>query len=144
MVNQSELIQDRYRLIRLLGSGGFGAVYLAEDLRLGRIVAIKEMDAARLSPDDRAVAEQLFEREARMLASLDHTGLTRIWDFFEQDQRVCLVMEYVPGRTLRDLIQAHGGPLEEPIVLECALQLCAVLSYLHARRPQVIFRDLKP
>jgi hypothetical protein len=143
-VNQPELIQDRYRLVRLLGSGGFGAVYLAEDQRLGRAVAIKEMDAARLGPDERAVAEGLFEREARMLASLDHPGLTRIWDFFQLGRRAFLVMEYVPGRTLRDLVQARGGPLDEPFVVECALQLCEVLAYLHSRQPQVIFRDLKP
>src|SRR5436190_4492165 len=144
MINQNELIQNRYRLIRLLGSGGFGAVYLAEDQRLGRTVAIKEIDVARLGPDERAAAEQLFEHEARMLASLDHPGLTRIWDFFQQDRRAFLVMEYVPGCTLRDMLHQRGGPLDEPFVLECALQLCAVLSYLHARRPQVIFRDLKP
>jgi serine/threonine protein kinase len=144
MINPTELIQNRYRIIRLLGSGGFGAVYLAEDLRLGRTVAIKEIDVARLGPDERAAAEQLFEHEARMLASLDHPGLTRIWDFFQQDRRAFLVMEYVPGCTLRETLHQRGGPLDEPFVLECALQLCAVLSYLHARRPQVIFRDLKP
>jgi len=144
MINHNELIQHRYRLIRLLGSGGFGAVYLAEDQRLGRTVAIKEIDVARLGPDERAAAEQLFEREARMLASLDHPGLTRIWDFFQQERRAFLVMEYVPGCTLRDTLHRRGGPLDEPFVLECALQLCAVLGYLHARRPQVIFRDLKP
>jgi Tol biopolymer transport system component len=144
MINQNELIQNRYRRIRLLGSGGFGAVYLAEDQRLGRAVAIKEIDVARLGPDERAAAEQLFEHEARMLASLDHPGLTRIWDFFQHERRAFLVMEYVPGLTLRDTLQRHGGPLGEPFVLECALQLCAVLGYLHARRPQVIFRDLKP
>src|SRR5690242_19542284 len=144
MINQNELIQNRYRPIRLLGSGGFGAVYLAEDQRLGRTVAIKEIDVARLGPDERAAAEQLFEQEARMLASLDHQGLTRIWDFFQHDRRAFLVMEYVPGYTLRELLNRRGGPLDEPFVLECALQLCAVLGYLHARRPQVIFRDLKP
>src|SRR5215212_7664643 len=144
MANQAELIQNRYRLIRLLGSGGFGAVYLAEDQRLGRTVAIKEIDVARLGPAERAAAEQLFEHEARMLASLDHPGLTRIWDFFQQDRRAFLVMEYVPGYTLRDTLHRRDGPLDEPFVLECALQLCAVLGYLHARRPQVIFRDLKP
>lgn len=144
MINQNELIQNRYQLIRLLGSGGFGAVYLAADQRLGRTVAIKEIDVARLGPDERAAAEQLFEQEARMLASLDHPGLTRIWDFFQHDRRAFLVMEYVPGLTLRDTLQRRGAPLDEPFVLECALQLCAVLSYLHARRPQVIFRDLKP
>jgi hypothetical protein len=144
MIKQDELIQNRYRVVRLLGSGGFGAVYLAEDIRLGRAVAIKEMDAFRLPPDERAQAEQLFEREARMLASLDHPGLTRIWDYFQIDQRALLVMEYVPGQTLRELLQRNGGPLDEPFAIEAGLQLCAVLSYLHSRRPQVIFRDLKP
>ena len=144
MINQNELIQNRYRLIRLLGSGGFGAVYLAEDQRLSRTVAIKEIDVARLGPAERMAAEQLFEQEARMLASLDHPGLTRIWDFFQHDRRAFLVMEYVPGRTLRDTLHQQGGPLDQAFVLECALQLCAVLAYLHARHPQVIFRDLQP
>jgi Tol biopolymer transport system component len=107
-------------------------------------VAIKEIDVARLGPDERTAAEQLFEHEARMLASLDHPGLTRIWDFFQQERRAFLVMEYVPGCTLRDTLHRRGGPLDQPFVLECALQLCAVLGYLHTRRPQVIFRDLKP
>jgi len=144
MIKQDELIQDRYRIVRLLGSGGFGAVYLAEDVRLGRAVAIKEMDVARLGPDERLIAEQLFEREARMLASLDHPGLTRVWDYFQIEQRAFLVMEYVPGHTLRELLIGRGGPLDEPFVIECAIQLCAVLHYLHTRQPQVIFRDLKP
>src|SRR5215212_2546522 len=144
MINTNDLIQNRYRRIRLLGSGGFGAVYLAEDQRLGRMVAIKEIDSVRLGPDERAAAEQLFEHEARMLASLDHPGLTRIWDVFQQDRRAFLVMEYVPGCTLRELLNRRGGPLDEPFVIECAIQLCAVLHYLHTRRPQVIFRDLKP
>jgi serine/threonine protein kinase len=144
MIKPDELIQNRYRIVRLLGSGGFGAVYLAEDVRLGRAVAIKEMDVARLAPDERPIAEQLFEREARMLASLDHPGLTRIWDYFQLEQRAFLVMEYVPGQTLRELLIKRGGPLDEPFVIECAIQLCAVLHYLHTRRPQVIFRDLKP
>jgi serine/threonine protein kinase len=144
MIKQDELLQNRYRIIRLLGSGGFGAVYLAEDSRLGRAVAIKEMDATRLDIAERPTAEQLFEREARMLASLDHPGLTRIWDYFQIEQHAFLVMEYVPGHTLREELHRRGGPLDEPFVLECALQLCDVLQYLHTRSPQVIFRDLKP
>jgi hypothetical protein len=143
MIKHDQLIQNRYRVIRLLGSGGFGSVYMAEDTRLHRVVALKEMDAARLGPDERAIAEPLFEREARTLASLDHPGLTRIWDYFEDDRRAYLVMEYVPGQTLRDLLH-RSGPLDEGFVLECALQLSAVLAYLHSRRPPVIFRDLKP
>src|SRR5262245_48843293 len=135
MVNQDEIIQERYRIVRRLGSGGFGAVYLAQDQRLGRQVAIKEMDETRLGPEERQVASQLFEREAQMLASLDHPGLTRVWDYFQHGRRAFLVMEYVPGQTLRDMLVKGGAALPEAFVLECALQLCAVLAYLHSRRP---------
>jgi len=144
MIVSGSVIQERYRVIRLLGSGGFGAVYLAEDMRLGRRVAIKEMREERLVVDERPVAIELFEREALMLAQLDHPGLTRVWDYFRESGRVCLVMEYVPGLTLRDLLRRHGGPLPDDFVVACGVQLCDVLSYLHARRPPVIFRDLKP
>jgi hypothetical protein len=144
MISSGYVIQERYRVIRLLGSGGFGAVYLAEDLRLGRQVAIKEIGETRLSGEERRVAAELFEREALMLAQLDHTSLTRIWDFFEERGQAFLVMEFVPGLTLRDLLRQVGGALPADFVVACALQLCAVLGYLHARRPPVIFRDLKP
>jgi serine/threonine-protein kinase len=144
MITSGHLIQDRYRVIGPLGSGGFGAVYLATDQRLGRQVAIKEMSETGLGPHERQIATDLFEREALILAQLDHPGLTRVWDFFQEDGRAFLLMEYVPGLTLRDLLRRCGGPLPEPFVVECALQLCAVLSYLHARQPPIIFRDLKP
>jgi serine/threonine protein kinase len=144
MITSGSVIQERYRVVRLLGSGGFGAVYLAEDLRLGRQVALKEMREDRLGDDERQVAIELFEREALMLAQLDHPGLTRVWDYFRESGRACLVMEYVPGLTLRDLLRRHAGPLPESFVVACGQQLCDVLAYLHARQPPVIFRDLKP
>ena len=92
MISSGSVIQERSRVIQLLGSGGFGAVYLAEDLRLGRRVAIKEIGESRLSSEEQRVAAELFEREALMLAQLDHTGLTRIWDFFEDRGQAFLVM----------------------------------------------------
>jgi serine/threonine-protein kinase len=144
MIASGSVIQERYRVIRLLGSGGFGAVYLAEDLRLGRHVALKEMREDRLGDDERQVAIELFEREALMLAQLDHPGLTRVWDYFRESGRACLVMEYVPGLTLRELLRRHDGRLPESFVVACGRQLCDVLAYLHARQPPVIFRDLKP
>src|SRR6476620_3687001 len=104
ILTAGQLLQERYQIIRLLGSGGFGAVYLAEDQRLARPVAIKEMNAARLDDQERRIAVQLFEREALMLAQLDHLGLTRVWDYFQQGDRAFLVMEYVPGLTLRELL----------------------------------------
>lgn len=144
MASSGDLILDRYSVVRLLGSGGFGAVYLAEDQRLRRLVAIKEMDEARLSADGQRAAAEMFEHEACMLAQLNHPGLTRIWDYFQEGSRAFLVMEYVPGHTLRDVLAQHGGPLPEAFVLACALQLCDVLAYLHSHRPPIIFRDLKP
>src|SRR5262245_22829713 len=144
MIASGSVFQNRYRVVHLLGSGGFGAVYLAEDMRLGRRVALKEMREDRLGDDERQVAIELFEREALMLAQLDHPGLTRVWDYFRENGRACLVMEYVPGLTLRDLLRRHAGPLPEGFVVTFGLQLCDVLAYLHARRPPVIFRDLKP
>jgi tRNA A-37 threonylcarbamoyl transferase component Bud32 len=144
MIAAGSIFQDRYRVVRLLGSGGFGAVYLAEDLRLGRRVALKEMREDRLGDDERQVAIELFEREALMLAQLDHPGLTRVWDYFRESGRACLVMEYVPGLTLRDLLRRHSGSIPESFVVACGQQLCDVLAYLHARQPPVIFRDIKP
>ncbi|HET9223831.1 MAG TPA: protein kinase [Roseiflexaceae bacterium] len=144
MIEAGSILQDRYRVVRLLGSGGFGAVYLAEDLRLGRRVALKEMREDRLGDHERQVAIELFEREALMLAQLDHPGLTRVWDYFREDGRACLVMEYVPGLTLRDLLRRRSGSVPESFVVACGQQLCDVLAYLHARQPPVIFRDIKP
>jgi hypothetical protein len=107
-------------------------------------VALKEMREDRLGDDERQVAIELFEREALMLAQLDHPGLTRVWDYFRESGRACLVMEYVPGLTLRDLLRRHSGSIPESFVVACGQQLCDVLAYLHARQPPVIFRDIKP
>lgn len=144
MVVPATLIQQRYRIERLVGTGGFARVYLAHDERLGRPVALKELFATGLDAHDQAASFRLFEHEAHMLAGLSHPGLAKIWDYFPFDDRAYLVMEYVPGATLRDLVLEHAGPLPGPLVLACGLQLCDVLEYLHTRTPPVIFRDLKP
>lgn len=143
-MNQGQRLQNRYRLSRLLGSGGFGAVYLATDERLNRQVAIKAMSDANLEADQHRLAMSLFEREAMMLAQLTHPSLTRIWDYFEEDDQAYLVMEYVPGLTLRDLQLQLGDVLPESFVISCGIQLCSVLHYLHNQQPAIIFRDLKP
>lgn len=143
MLQSGEELLDRYVIKQPLGRGGFGSVSLAEDKRLRRLVAIKELDVSRVPPEDHDEAALLFEREALMLAQLDHPGLTHIWDYFQHDGRVFLVMEYVRGGTLRDLVLRYGR-LPEAFVRDCALQLCDVLAYLHNRTPPIIFRDLKP
>lgn len=144
MVLSDQMIVGRYRFGRLLGSGGFGAVYLAEDVRLQRLVALKVCSAQRLPPDEAEEAARLFQREALTLARLRHPGLTAVWDYFQQDEEWFLVMEYVPGETLREALKQAGGRLPVAQAIDYAAQLCAVLRYLHTQPEPVVFRDLKP
>ena len=140
------VLQERYVIIRLLGSGGMGAVYLAQDMRLNhRFCAVKEMmldpDA---TPEEKARAEQLFRQEAAILAGLSHTHLPKVFDYFTEGDRYYLVMDYIEGETLEEKLQKNGGALPEEQVVQWAIQLCDVLDYLHSRNPPVVFRDLKP
>lgn len=144
MAQTDTLLSGRYHVGRLLGSGGFGAVYLATDERLHRPVAIKVCSTLRLPDDEAAESARLFQSEALTLARLRHPGLTAIWDYFNQDNEWYLVMEYVPGETLRDLMRRVAGPLPQAEALNYARQLCSVLTYLHNQHPPVVFRDLKP
>ncbi|MBO0780875.1 MAG: protein kinase, partial [Ktedonobacteraceae bacterium] len=140
------LLRQRYRITRLLGQGGMGAVYQAEDSELGnRVVAIKEMNQRGLNQQEAAEATQAFKREALLLAGLMHHNLPRIYDHFNEQGRWYLVMDFIEGETLEDYLEHTPGnqlPIQEALAI--ALQICDVLNYLHTRQPPVIFRDLKP
>ncbi|MEW6284541.1 MAG: serine/threonine-protein kinase, partial [Candidatus Eremiobacterota bacterium] len=141
-LKEGQTLQDRYLVVRLLGRGGMGAVYLAEDQRLsGRLWAVKEM----VCYDQVMVAQatQNFEREAQMLAGLRHKSLPMITDYFSEGGRSYLVMEFVEGVTLSRVVEQEG-PLPELVAMRWALELTQVLDYLHRQHPPVIFRDLKP
>ncbi len=139
------LIHGRYRLVRQLGVGGFGAVYQAEDTTLGhRLVALKEMSPRGLSLEETKEATDAFQREALLLAGLAHPSLPRIYERFEEEGRWYLVMDFIAGETLEVYLDRQGGSLPVKEALQLALQLCDVLGYLHSRQPPIIFRDLKP
>jgi serine/threonine-protein kinase len=140
------ILADRYNIVKKLGQGGMGAVYLADDLRLpGKKWAIKEMsDAALIDPVERRQAIEGFQQEARMLAQLDHLNLPKVVDYFSDFGNQYLVMEFVNGETLEKRLESARGPLPESEVLHYTEQLCDVLNYLHAQKPPIIFRDLKP
>ncbi|MBA2286110.1 MAG: protein kinase [Ktedonobacteraceae bacterium] len=146
MLHKGEVVGRRYRIIQLVGKGGFGAVYEALDERFQsrRVVAIKEMGDAGLSTPERLKALQDFRHEADLLVELSHPNLPHVSDFFEESDKAYLVMEFVQGKTLAKLQEETGGPLDEHIVMEWALQLCDVLHYLHTQPQAIIFRDLKP
>lgn len=140
------LLADRYRIVRPLARGGMSAVYVAEDLRMGDlIVAVKEMrvgHAGNTEALQKAVAE--FHREAAVLAQLTHPHLPRVFDQFAHDGVEYLVMEFVPGETLQQRLNASLLPCGEEQVRAWGCQLCEVLQYLHTRTPPLIYRDLKP
>lgn len=126
-----------------------GAVYRAEDLRLeGRLCAIKEI-RPELGADEESVEQtrEQFYREASILARLDHPNLPKVSDYFSEGGREYLVMDFVPGKDLRQLMEealAKGQFLPEQQVLKWAEQLCDALEYLHSQDPPVLHRDIKP
>jgi serine/threonine protein kinase len=127
----------RYRLLRLVGTGGMASVWLAEDARLQREVAVKVLsDVLALDPE--FVAR--FEREARLAAGLAHPHLVNVYDFGSQGPRPYLVMEYVGGGTLADSLRGGGGPPRDPLAL--SRELLDALGHVHAAG--IVHRDIKP
>jgi WD40 repeat protein len=146
LLTQQHTLNRRYRILSKIGTGGFGAVYRAADTQLGyRIVAIKEMSQSGLGTQELLKATEDFKREAHMLANLTHPHLPRIYEQFTDAGRWYLVMDFIDGQTLEELLsQVNGGRLPFERVLAIGIQLCNVLDYLHTRQPPIIFRDLKP
>ncbi len=142
----SSLLGGRYRVVQLVGKGGFGAVYKARDERFQatRAVAIKEMSDATLSPSERTKAIEEFRQESNLLVQLNHPNLPNVSDFFEEGGKAYLVMEFIEGKTLETVQEDAGRPLGEALVMGWAMQLCDVLTYLHTLSQPIIFRDMKP
>jgi eukaryotic-like serine/threonine-protein kinase len=131
------VLRGRYRITRLLGQGGMGAVYLAYDLALEHEAAVK----VNRSPSPEAANQ--FIAEARLLASLRHPNLPRVIDYFLESQSQFLVMDYIPGEDLKSLVERMGAlPLAQ--VIQWAAQLGLALAYLHHQAPPVFHRDVKP
>jgi serine/threonine protein kinase len=123
------------------------AVYQARDQRLPtKFWAIKELSTSQLAtPQELREAIQAFQREAQMLANLNHAHLPKVSDFFAEGGRYYLVMDFIEGRTLEEMLAGRGNqPFPESTVFQWAEQLCDALSYLHTQNPPIIFRDLKP
>jgi serine/threonine protein kinase len=139
MLEPGTLLQNRYRVTRQIGRGGMGAVYVANDERFNSTVAVKQT----FFFDDPAL-RRAFEREAILLNHLRHTALPRVSDHFVEAEGQFLVMEYVEGNDLGELLKARGGWFPLTDVLAWADELLDALEYLHAQEPPVVHRDIKP
>jgi serine/threonine protein kinase len=141
------VLRARYRIVELVGQGGMGAVYRAEDLRLeGRQCAVKEIQL-EAGADFATQSREQFHREASVLARLDHPNLPKVSDYFSEGSRDYLVMDFVAGRNLREIMdeaRRRNQFLEEKQVRTWADQLCDALEYLHSQNPPILHRDVKP
>ncbi|MBN1811953.1 MAG: serine/threonine protein kinase [Anaerolineae bacterium] len=133
-----QVVDNRYRIVKLLGHGGFGAVYQAWDARLERLCALKE------NLDPSSEVERQFGKEATILANLNHPNLPRVIDHFTvAGQGQYLVMDFVEGDDLQQMLDRRG-PLPEAEVLPWITQICDALAYLHNQPQPIIHRDIKP
>src|SRR5579864_5661494 len=128
---------SHYRILSTLGKGGMGVVYKAEDLRLGRIVAVKFLPESLAN--DRMAVER-FQREARAVSALNHSNICTLYDIDADNDHRFLVMEYLEGGTLTERIAGQALPIDE--VLELAIQMADALDAAHARG--IVHRDIKP
>lgn len=134
-----------YKILGVIGRGGMGAVYRAQRLADGAVWALKEMRPPQDAPPSEIEENRkLFFQEAELLTSLSHPNLPVVADFFDDNGKPVLVMEFVPGQTLEHRIHEANAPLLEQQVIGYGIQIARVLHYLHTRRPPIIYRDLKP
>lgn len=152
ILDSGTILRSRYEIVELVGQGGMGAVYKANDLRLdGRICAIKEVLPELLGVDnsDEMLAETVnqFYQEASVLARLDHPYLPKVSDYFSEERREYLVMDFISGQDLQERLaesRRSNKALSESQVLGWAAQILDALEYLHSQDPPVLHRDIKP
>jgi len=148
-LTNGDLLRSRYKIKRIIGQGGMGSIYLAEDTRLsGRLCALKEVEHDKsLDKQLSKEAQEQFKQEATILARLDHPNLPKVSDFFSIGDRDYLVMDYVPGDDLRTLMlkaKHQEKFLKESEVRKWANQLADALIYMHTQEPSILHRDIKP
>lgn len=140
------VLMRRYKILGVLGGGGMGTVYQARDLNfpdVRKLVAIKEMLNPSTDPALHSSTLKTFQREANILATLNHPAIPKIFDFFDQNDRVYLVMEYINGSDLETLLaKTKELPIEK--IIDWSITLCDVINYLHTQPKPIVFRDLKP
>ena len=141
MLEIGSLLDGKYKILNKIGQGGMSIVYLAMNEKANKQWAIKEMRKEKNKNYE--IMKQSLITETNLLKELKHPYLPSIADIIESDDTIIIVMDYVEGRPLSDIL-AEEGTIEEDKVADYAIQLCDVLDYLHSQNPPIIYRDLKP
>jgi tRNA A-37 threonylcarbamoyl transferase component Bud32 len=143
-LDRGKLLQSgRFKITGQLTAGGLSAIYLAERTDKKAVVIKEAVVPLHADEQTRAKAKELFAREAKMLVKLDHPRIARVYDHFVEDNRDYMILEYISGQSLRQLI-TRDGPQTEDQVLDWALAIVDILHYLHTQDPPVIHRDVSP
>ena len=141
MTRAEDFLEDRYQIEKEIGRGGLSTVWKARDKRLDRTVAIKEIRLGEKFQDETMTG--LFRREIDIMKNLHHPGLPSVYDVFQEDNNLFIIMTYIEGESLDHVIRSRGAQ-EQKQVIEWGKQLCDILMYLHSRIPPIIYGDLKP
>lgn len=148
-LKSGDILRERYKIRRFISQGGMGSIFLADDLRLeGRKCAVKEVRLdPSLPPETLKQTREQFQREANVLARLDHPNLPKVSDIFSVADSDYLIMDYIPGDDLLSLMiknRQKNKFLDERMVLSWSSQIADALSYLHQQDPPILHRDVKP
>lgn len=142
MLRPGDVLDQKYKILELIGEGGMAKVWLARDEKLNKLWAIKEI--AKTSDKYKfLVDEDKTLKELEIMKGLNHPALPRIVDVIDEEYTLCVVMDYIEGDTLENLLEAYGVQSEE-IVTGWMIEVCDILTYLHSLNPPIIYKDLKP
>lgn len=142
MAQIGQVIEGKYEVLKEIGRGGMSIVYLAMDTHLNKQWAIKEIKKSGKTQDDELCENSLLA-EANMIKTLEHPALPRIVDIIDNGETIFIIMDYIEGDSLDKVLNEHGAQSED-LVIAWAKQICDALSYLHSRKPPIIYRDMKP
>ncbi len=141
MLKQGDLLNSRYEIQRILGSGGFSRVYLAYDREQERNRAVKEIRKSQGAGEE--IHTKIMRQETELIRRLNYPYFPSVEEVVEEEEALYIVMEYLEGETLEQVLKRSGPQAQEDVV-RWARDMCLVLGYLHNCRPPVIYRDMKP